>query len=289
MTEVAQNPEIQKKITKTKLAEEMGLSRQALYYKHKQPEKDLLTKEEIEKVLKDHPAYGHKRIAMELKINKKRVLRVMKIFKIKPYKRRIKHHLKAGDLKKAPAEYKNEIKYLCPTKPNVIWAGDFTYIKFHNQFIYLATIIDVFTREIIGWAISGKHDRFMVLDAYNMAKQNTGAKPAYHHSDQGSEYDSYDYTNQLTNDNVIISMSEKGHPWENGYQESFFSQFKLDLGWTNQFETLPELIEAIHLQIYYYNTKRIHTKLKTNPQSFRVEYYIKRLTTNKPQGQRQLV
>lgn len=289
MTEVAQIPEIQKKITKTKLSEEMGLSRQALYYKHKQPEKDLLTKEEIEKVLKDHPSYGHKRIAIELTINKKRVLRVMKIFNIKPYKRRIKHPLKPDDLKKLPAEYKNEIKYLCPIKPNVIWAGDFTYIKFHNQFIYLATIIDVFTREIIGWTVSGKHDRFMVLDAYNMAKQKTGLVPIYHHSDQGSEYDSCDYANTLEKDKVIISMSEKGHPWENGFQESFYSNFKLDLGWTNQFETLPELIEAIHLQIYYYNTKRIHTKLKTNPQSFRVQYHIKRSIIKKSQRQRQFV
>ncbi len=289
MTEAVQNPNIAQKITKTKLAKEMGSSRQSLYYKHKQPAKDLLTKEEIEKVLKDHPSYGHKRIAMELGINKKRILRVMKIFNIKPYKRRIKRPLKPDDFKKVPAVYQNEIKYLCPIKPNVIWAGDFTYIKFHNRFIYLATIIDVFTREIVGWAISGKHDRFMVLDAYNMAKQKTGAIPVYHHSDQGSEYDSYDYTNLLTRDGAIVSMSEKGHPWENSYQESFYSHFKLDLGWTNQFESLPELIEAIHLQIYYYNTKRIHTKLKTNPQAFRVQYYIKRLTISQPQRQRQLV
>jgi len=289
MTEAAQAPEIEEKMTKVKLAKEMGVSRQTIYYKHKQPQKDILTKEKIEKVLKDHPSYGHKRIAMELKINKKRVLRVMKIFNIKPYKRRIKHPIKQEDLRKAPAVYQNEIKHLCPIKPNVVWAGDFTYIKFHNQFIYLATIIDVFAREIIGWSVSGKHDRFMVLDAYNMAKQKTGAVPIYHHSDQGSEYDSCDYTNLLQKDEVIISMSEKGHPWENGFQESFYSNFKLDLGWSNQFETLPELIEAIHLQIHYYNTKRIHTKLKTNPQTFKAQYYIKMLTINEPQRYRQLV
>jgi len=289
MTEAITSKDVKGNMTKTKLAKEMGVSRQALYYKHKQPEKDLLTKGRIEKVLEDHPSYGHKRIAMELKINKKRARRVMKIFNIKPHKRRIKHPPKPDDLNKTPVIYQNEIKYLCPIRPNVLWAGDFTYIKFHNQFIYLATIVDVFTREIIGWAVSGSHDRFMVLEAYEMAKAKTGATSIYHHSDQGSEYDSYDYTNQLIKDNVIVSMSEKGHPWENGFQESFYSNFKLDLGWPNQYETLPELIEAIYLQIHYYNAKRIHTKLKTQPQTFKTQYYIKMLTINDSPRRRQLV
>jgi transposase InsO family protein len=289
MTEVIGNRIIEKSMTKTELAEKMGVSRQALYYQHKQPEKDLLTKTEIEKVLKIHTSYGHKRIAIELKINKKRVRRVMKIFNIKPHKRRIKHPVKPEDLNKIPTIYQNEIKFLCPIRPNVVWAADFTYIKFHGKFIYLATIIDVFTREIIGWAVSSTHDRFMVIEAYEMAKVRTGTVPIYCHSDQGSEYDSHDYTIKLKNDKVIVSMSEKGHPWENGFQESFYSNFKLDLGWPNQYETLPELIEAIHLQIHYYNTERIHTKIKTQPATFKAQYYIKMLTINDSPRRRILV
>ncbi len=280
---------IKEKMTKTALAESLGISRQALYYQHKKPVKDELVKQEIKKVLAHHPAYGHKRIALELGMNKKKIRRVMKLFNLKPYKRRIKRPSKLNDFNKIPTIYKNEIKHLCPIKPNVVWAGDFTYIKFQNIFIYLATIIDVFTREIIGWSISARHDRLMVLEAYQMAKDKTNTTPVYHHSDQGSEYDSYEYINQLKEDKVIISMSAKAHPWENGFQESFYSNFKLDLGWTNQFETLPELIEAIHLQIHYYNTKRIHTKLKTNPKTFRENYYLKILTINEPQSYRQFV
>lgn len=283
------NKVIKKTMTKTALAQSLGISRQALYYQHKKPAKNQLIKKEIEKVLGNHPAYGHKRIAMELGMNKKKIRRVMKIFNLKPYKRRVKRPPRYDDLNKIPAVYNNEIKNLCPIKPNVIWAGDFTYIKFQNIFIYLATIIDVFTREIIGWSVSAKHDRFMVLEAYEMAKARTNTIPLYHHSDQGSEYDSIEYINQLKGDEVIISMSAKAHPWENGFQESFYSNFKLDLGWTNQFESLPELIEAIHLQIHYYNTKRIHTKLKTQPQTFRENYYLKILTISKPQSYRQLV
>lgn len=280
MTEAIENKIVKDNMTKTELAEKMGVSRQALYYQHKQPDKDLSTKIAIEKVLKVHTSYGHKRIAMELKINKKRVLRVMKIFNIKPRKRRIKHPIKPEDINKIPTVYKNEIKYLCPIRPNVVWAADFTYIKFQGKFIYLATIIDVFTREIIGWAVSAKHDRFMVIEAYEMAKTRTETVPIYCHSDQGSEYDSHDYTIKLKNDKVVVSMSEKGHPWENGFQESFYSNFKLDLGWPNQYETLPELIEGLHLQIHYYNTRRIHTKIKTQPATFKAQYYIKMLTIN---------
>ena len=280
MKDVIGNKVIEKSLTKTELAQKMGVSRQALYYQHKQPEKDLLTKIEIEKVLKIHTSYGHKRIAMELKINKKRVRRVMKMFNIKPHRRQIKHPIKPEDINKIPSKYKNMIKYLCPIRPNVIWAADFTYIKFHGKFIYLATIIDVFTREIIGWAVSAKHDRFMVIEAYEMAKTRTCTEPIYCHSDQGSEYDSHDYTNKLKTDKVVVSMSEKGHPWENGFQESFYSNFKLDLGWPNQYESLPELIEALHLQIHYYNTKRIHTKIKTQPATFKAQYYIKMLKIN---------
>lgn len=289
MTEAIENKIVKDNMTKTELAEKMGVSRQALYYQHKQPDKDLSTKIAIEKVLKVHTSYGHKRIAMELKINKKRVLRVMKIFNIKPRKRRIKHPIKPEDINKIPTVYKNEIKYLCPIRPNVVWAADFTYIKFQGKFIYLATIIDVFTREIIGWAVSAKHDRFMVIEAYEMAKTRTGTVPIYCHSDQGSEYDSHDYTIKLKNDKVVVSMSEKGHPWENGFQESFYSNFKLDLGWPNQYETLPELIEGLHLQIHYYNTRRIHTKIKTQPATFKAQYYIKMLTINDSPRRRVLV
>ncbi len=77
-------------------------------------------------------------------------------------------------------------------------------------------------------------------------------------------------------------MSTKGHPWENGFQESFYYQFKLDLGLPDQYEIWGELIEAIHLQINYYNKHRIHTSLKTSPIKFREQYYLKALITNTP-------
>lgn len=280
--------DIAKKLTKTEIAKSLGVSRQSLYYKPKKPDRDLETKNLILKVMAKHKSYGHKRIAIELGANKKKILRVMKKFNLKPYRRRTKRFIKPDDINKLPTIYENLIKTIIPDKPNLIWAADFTYIPFQGKFVYLATIMDLFNREIIGWAVSLTHDRFMCLDALQMAFMRTKSKPKYHHDDQGSEYDSEDYLQKLIDNQIIISMSAKGHPWENGFQESFYSGFKLDLGRPDQFETLGELIEAIYLQINYYNTSRIHTSLKTNPVKFREQYQLKSLKINS-QSLRQLV
>jgi transposase InsO family protein len=213
----------------------------------------------------------------------------MKKFDLKPYKRRTKRPHKYGDLGKTPTVCRNLIETICPIRPNVVWVADFTYISFQNKFIYLSTIMDLFTREILGWNISGSHDRFLVIGAFKIARDKTRVAPKYHHSDQGSEYDSYDYVRILEQNKISISMSKKGHPWENGFQESFYSQFKLDLGMPSQYATWGELIEAIHLQINYYNKSRIHTSLKTSPVKFKDQYYSKTLTITNAPRQRQLV
>ena len=280
--------DINKKSTKVEIAKSLGVSRSSLYYKPKKPDRDLETKKLIEKVMTKHKSYGHKRIAMELCMNKKKVIRVMRKFGLKPYRRRTKKLIKPDDINKPTTVYENLIKEIVPQEPNLIWVADFTYISWQGKFIHLATIMDLFTREIIGFAISKTHDRFMCLQALNMAFTKTKTKPKYHHSDQGSEYDSVDYIQALIHNQIIISMSKKGSPWENGFQESFYSGFKVDLGRPDQFETLGELIEAIYLQINYYNTSRIHTSLKTNPVNFREQYQLKSLTSN-PQTSRQCV
>jgi putative transposase len=269
---LARKVNIQKQKTKKDLAKHLGISRSSLYYELKRPLADLKSKELIKKVMSDHPSYGHRRIALELKMNRKKILRVMRKFDLKPYRRRIKKPIKPEDIGKKPSIYLNLIKNIIPDKPNLVWVADFTYIKFQDKFIYLATIMDLFTREIAGFAISETHDHFMCLDALNMALRRTGITPKYHHSDQGSEYDSKDYIKKLNDNQIIISMSKKGSPWENSFQESFYSQFKLDLGYTSRFETLGELIEAIYMTIYYYNANRIHTSLKMSPNEFKKQF-----------------
>lgn len=282
------------KLTKTELAKSMGISRSSLYYQPKRPAVDQSLKKQIQKVLATHPSYGHKRIAMALKLNKKRILRVMKKFNLKPYRRRTKRPVKKDDLNKSSSVYQNEIKNIFINQPNLVWAADFTYLAWQGKFIYLATIIDVFTREIIGWNISKYHHKQLVLDALNMAFKTTNKTPVYHHSDQGSEYESIEYINELKTRGIIISMSAKAHPWENPFQESFYSQFKVDFGRTDRFETLGELMEAVCLTVYYYNNKRIHTKLKMPPCKFKNQYLLnksslKSLKNTSLQTYRQLV
>lgn len=258
--------------TKKELAKHLGVSRASLYYHPKREKLDLKTKVIIKEVMKDHPSYGHKRIALQLKMNRKKILRVMKKFDLKPYRRRIKKLTKPEDIGKEPSTYQNLIKDIIADKPNLIWVADFTYIEFQGIFIYLATIMDLFTREIVGFAISKTHDRFMCMEALDMALMRTKTNPKYHHSDQGNEYDSIDYIQVLNENHIMISMSKKASPWENGFQESFYSQFKLDLGHTSRFETMGELIEAIYMTIYEYNTTRIHTSLKMSPIQFREQF-----------------
>ena len=106
---------------------------------------------------------------------------------------------------------------------------DFTFIRFHNRFVYLATVIDLFTREVVGFNLSRFHNRFLVMGAVLDALEKY-SPPAIIHSDQGSEYDSQDFIDLIENLNIRISMSRKSSPWENGHQESFFGHLKLEGG-----------------------------------------------------------
>lgn len=261
------------KENRTELAKRLGISRSSLYYHPKRPVIDLEVKNQIESVMTDHPAYGHKRIALALKLNKKRILRVMKKFGLKPYRRKHKPLVKRADLNKPPTKFSNLIENLTIDHPNQVWCTDFTYIKYQNRFIYLATIIDRYTREVVGFNISRFHNRFLVIGALLNALDNQ-PRPEVVHSDQGSEYDSVDFVDLVLSQGIKFSMSRKGSPWENGHQESFYGKFKFEVGDLNRFETLGELIEHICQQINYYNHERIHTSLKMTPAQFRNNYKL---------------
>jgi len=265
------------KVNKTKLAKELGVSRSSLYYKRIREETDLELKRQIEAVMVDHKDYGHKRIALDLKMGHNRIRRVMKKFDLKPYRRRFKRFIKRKDIGKPPTGIPNLVKPLLEgkliVKPNQVWCTDFTYIKYQGRFIYLATIIDLFTREIVGINISRFHNRFLVLGALEDAVIHYGV-PETVHSDQGSEYDSEDFVAFVKIIGATISMSDKGSPWQNGHQESFFGHFKGEAGDLNRFKMLGELIEYIYQQVYYYNNKRIHSVLKMTPAEKRKRHTV---------------
>lgn len=248
---------------KTVLAESTGTSRRSLYYVPKQPAKDWQTKQLIETALRDHPSYGHKRLATHLGINKKRVLRVMKIFGIKPYRRTTPKVYK----KPKDSVFPNLLLIEEPKGIGDIYASDFTYLKFKGKWVYVATVIDVFTREIVGVSVLTTHNTQLVLNALASAVLYR-PPPRVIHSDQGSEYNSKDYIALATKLNIQQSMSAPGCPWENGYQESFYKGFKLDLGDPNRYDTLGELVAAVYQTISYYNQTRIHSAHRMSPVQF---------------------
>ncbi len=148
-----------------------------------------------------------------------------------------------------------------------IYASDFTYLKYRGKWLYVATVIDVFTREIVGVSILNTHATQLVMNALSSAILHR-PPPRIIHSDQGSEYCSKDYTTLIQKLKIRQSMSAPGCPWENGYQESFYKGFKLDLGDPNRYDTLGELVAAIYQTTGYYNQQRIHSALRMPPVVF---------------------
>jgi putative transposase len=242
----------------------IGISRSHRYYKHKQPLKDWKTKQLIEKTLHDHRSYGHKRLAKHLHINKKRILRVMKIYGIKPYRRTTK---KSFVYKKKGSVIPNLLITEVPQRKGDIYASDFTYIKYKGKWIYVATVIDLYTREIVGLSVLNTHTTQLVVNALGSAVLHH-PPPRIIHSDGGSEYTSKDYGSLLSKLRIQQSMSRPACPWENGYQESFYKGFKIDLGDPNRFDSLGELVAEIYETINYYNHHRIHTALGMPPAKF---------------------
>ncbi len=245
---------VSRAINKSKLARELGIARSSLYYVRKRDAIDEEVKRQIEAIMIEHPSYGHKRIALHLKMGHNRIRRVMKKYGLKPYRRRAKPPRKADDQGKAPTPYPNLLAPLLEqqrvTQPDQVWCTDFTYLSYRSRFIYLATVIDVFTREIVGVNILRYHNRFLVIGALDDALK-THAAPEIIHSDQGSEYDSTDFTSLVHSLGAQLSMSAKGAPWQNGYKESFYSHFKAEAGDLDRFDTLGELVEFIYQQIFY--------------------------------------
>lgn len=244
----------------------LKISRRSIYYKPTKPDKDWQLKCQIEEVLREHPSYGSRRLAMHLNMNRKRIKRVMNLFGIKAYRRRGRKWKKTKNIK---VVYPNILMTTYPVYSNHIWTADFTHLNFQGKIIYIATVMDLYTRRIVGISILTNHAVQLVLSALMDALHNN-PRPQIFHSDNGSEYNSELFIGVLQNLNINISRSAPGCPWENGYQESFHSQFKVDFGDPARFKTLGELVYEIYQTIYKYNHTRIHSVLKMPPNQFAV-------------------
>jgi putative transposase len=256
---------------RTTIARHLGVDRNGLYRASKQAQNDERLRDQILAVRSTHKYYGYRSLAIELDIGENRIQRVLQLYGLQaPRKlKQVKYHTTDGS-KPAPRNVLLE-DGIVASYPGHVWACDFTYLWLLGRWYYVATVIDVFTREIVGWSIGIHHDTKLILSAlYDALSKNE--IPRYLHFDRGSEYLSEAHLDLCLSLEIIPSASHKGSPWQNGFQERFYGTFKQILGPVSDIESDGELFERIALTLNYYNTKRIHTKLRTNPKQFRQNY-----------------
>ncbi len=241
----------------------MGISRGSLYYVAKQDKKDWELKVRMEEVLHAHPSYGSRRLSIALGVNRKRTQRVMRIYGVKPYRRRGRRYR----TRKAPQHYPNLLLKTMPACPHHIWATDFTELVFHGTKLYVSTIIDLFTRQVVGIHVGTRKGSPLTVQTLANALFHY-PRPTIFHSDNGSEYGAKAFISLLEAYDITISRSRPGSPWENGYQESFYGKFKVDLGDPNRFNTFGELVAEIYQTLWSYNHTRIHSALRMPPAVF---------------------
>lgn len=213
--------------------------------------------------------YGSPRVHAELRargvrVGKKRVARLMRDRGLVARKRRRFHPRTTDSKHRHPVAENALARAFSREAPNQAWVGDVTYIQTDEGWLYLAVLIDLFSRRVVGWAMSERNDRHLVLDALTMAVVNRGvpASGVLHHSDRGSTYACEDYRRALAGYGLAASMSRKGNCWDNAVCESFFATLKTEMVHQQRFETRAEARTAVFEYIeVFYNRQRRHSTL----------------------------
>ncbi len=244
--------------------EVVELARSSYYYRS-QKAADSHLEADMQLVAGQFPTYGTRRMTHELRrppyrycINRKRVQRIMRE---KGWLRAVKRvRCRTTNSDHPYPRYPNRVEGLLVARPDQVWVADITYIRLGNDFVYLAVIMDVFTRAIRGWNLSRNLDTSVTLGALHMALQ--AHTPEIHHSDQGVQYASSEYVQVLRQQQVLISMAAVGKPEENGYAERLMKTIKeeeVDLSDYRDFGDAQGQIKRFLEDVYM--TKRIHSSL----------------------------
>jgi len=251
----------------------MSLSRSTYYYRAQQPslrerkqEADLLDK--IEAIAVEWPRYGYRRMTEELNdthkilVNHKRVSRVMRENSLQCRVKK-KWWIQTTDSNHWFRIYPNRIKKMRITRINQVWVADITYIRLLTEFVYLAVIMDLYSRRIIGWAISRSLEAELACAALRMAiEDRKPPKRCIHHSDRGVQYASQAYVDILKKAGLNISMSRKGNPYDNAAMESFMKTLKQEEVYLWDYRTMEDAIQRLPQFLEnVYNQKRRHSSL----------------------------
>jgi putative transposase len=217
--------------------------------------------------LESHRAYGSPRVHFELqdrgfRVGRNRIARLMRLDGIKArHRRRFVLTTKTDPgLQFAPNVLNRRFS---PTRPNAAWAADITYIRTLQGWLYLAVVLDLYSRRVVGWATSARIDRELVLKALAMAVHRRGPAPGLlHHSDRGCQYASWDYQRTMRQLGIVCSMSRKGNCWDNAVVESFFSTLKTELVHRMTFVDRDRARSSLFDYIEtFYNPRRRHSAL----------------------------
>ena len=253
---------------------ELGqISRAGLYRyepEEERPLKDLDLRDIIQRIALEFPCYGRPRITAELrrqgwKVNHKRVGRILREDNLLCIRRR--KFVRTTDSNHSFPVYPNLAGKMELTGVDQLWIADITYIRLETEFVYLAVVLDAFSRRVIGWALDLTLEDDLTIAALKMVFRRRGAVQGLtHHSDRGVQYASKEYTDLLKEHGVRISMSRSGNPYDNAKCESFMKTLKYDEVYRQEYRDLADARASIEPFIEKtYNGKRLHSALGYRP------------------------
>ena len=223
-------------------------------------------RDEMQQVALQFPAYGYRRITAELNrrgfaVNHKHVLRLMRQDNLLCL--RHKSFVVTTDSRHSLPVYPNLARAITPSGMNQLWVADITYIRLRTEFVYLAVLLDAFSRRVIGWALGRTLEAGLAVSALRMALRRRCPQPGLvHHSDRGVQYASQDYTGLLKEHKIDISMSRKGNPYDNAACESFMKTLKYEEVYRSEYRGLADAYAQIgEFLERVYNQHRLHSAL----------------------------